>query len=394
MGRRVVVVMIEPPLPFGSAAGRWYYVLLKGLVARGHEVTAFAANCREGDSAEAARWYSPTQLDLRCFPAVAKAGIHNKLQTLRRPYSYVFSDALRTELDAALRRRFDVLHCEQHWAGWLAMSHRPRTLLNVHYLYDIDLGPTPVTQLRDALRVRRERQLLRCFPALGAVTNRLAAHLAQIAPRSDVHTLPLVLDTSFYPFTERQRTTEVPPTVGLIGSFTWGPSYDAGRRLIDRLWPSIAARVPRARLLIAGRSAAQLIAGRPCPHGVTVVEDMPDAIPCFMDIDVMLYAPARGSGAKVKVFEAFALGTPVVTTPDGVEGLDAIDGVHAGIGSDDADLVERTVALLNNPAAAERQRVAARQLIERHCDLARAIDRVEAAHDALCRRGIPSVASR
>ena len=35
-------MMIEaPPLPFGNAAARWYYVLLKGLVARGHKDTAF-----------------------------------------------------------------------------------------------------------------------------------------------------------------------------------------------------------------------------------------------------------------------------------------------------------------------------------------------------------------
>ena len=46
---RVVVVMIEPPLPFGSAAARWYYVLLRGLVERGHRVTAFAVCSNAAD---------------------------------------------------------------------------------------------------------------------------------------------------------------------------------------------------------------------------------------------------------------------------------------------------------------------------------------------------------
>ena len=40
---RVIVVMIEPPLPFGNAVARWFYVLLRELVARGHRTTAFAA---------------------------------------------------------------------------------------------------------------------------------------------------------------------------------------------------------------------------------------------------------------------------------------------------------------------------------------------------------------
>jgi len=35
--------MVEAPVPFGNAAARWYYVLLRELVARGHRVTAFAA---------------------------------------------------------------------------------------------------------------------------------------------------------------------------------------------------------------------------------------------------------------------------------------------------------------------------------------------------------------
>ena len=46
---RVVVVMVEPPLPFGTAAARWYYVLLRGLVERGHRVTAFAVCSNAAD---------------------------------------------------------------------------------------------------------------------------------------------------------------------------------------------------------------------------------------------------------------------------------------------------------------------------------------------------------
>src|SRR5437667_137359 len=38
---RIVLVLSEPPLPFGHAVGRWFYVLLRGLVNRGHQVRAF-----------------------------------------------------------------------------------------------------------------------------------------------------------------------------------------------------------------------------------------------------------------------------------------------------------------------------------------------------------------
>ena len=38
--RRIVLVLTAPPIPFGTASARWYNVLLKGLVERGHRVTA------------------------------------------------------------------------------------------------------------------------------------------------------------------------------------------------------------------------------------------------------------------------------------------------------------------------------------------------------------------
>ena len=59
---------------------------------------------------------------------------------------------------------------------------------------------------------------------------------------------------------------------------------------------------------------------------------------------------------KVKIQEAMAFGVPVVTTGEGVEGLSAVDGVHAGICEDDAGLIERTVALLVSTERQDRQR--------------------------------------
>ena len=40
---RALLVMIEPPLPIGNVVARWFYVLLRELLARIHRMTAFAA---------------------------------------------------------------------------------------------------------------------------------------------------------------------------------------------------------------------------------------------------------------------------------------------------------------------------------------------------------------
>ena len=137
--------------------------------------------------------------------------------------------------------------------------------------------------------------------------------------------------------------------MSLIGSFTWEPTFSAAIRLITRLWPEIRRRVPEARLQVVGWGARRALAEFLNVDGVMIEEDVPDTAPYFESTDVLLYAPNSASGMKVKVLEAFAYGVAVVTNADGVEGIPARDGVHAGIAEDDEGLITRTVSLLTSP---------------------------------------------
>src|SRR4051812_5663309 len=137
---RIVLVTIEPPLPFGNAAARWFYVLLKGLVERGHRVTAFAACSKPEDIAAAHALFPAPAYDLRLYLFPTTSGWRSKCRTALRPFSYMFSADLRRDLDATLAEGFDILHLEQTWSGWLGVHHVGKALINVHYLAAIDLA--------------------------------------------------------------------------------------------------------------------------------------------------------------------------------------------------------------------------------------------------------------
>ena len=380
---RVVIVMVEPPCPFGNAAARGYYVLLKGLVARGHRVTAFATSSVPDHALDALRRFPPPDYDLRIYPVPPPSTRPiDRLRSVVRPHSYLFSPEMRRELDLELARGFDVLHLEQTWSGWVGLEHRARALLNVLYLFAIDRGDDPSRSLVERGRggnvLRAERSLIRRFPHVATLSDRLTDRVREIHPRADVSTIPLGIDPSLYPFDP--SPADRPPTVALIGSFGWQPTLEAGRRLLTRLWPEIRRRVPEARLSMVGRRARVELGPLADAPGVEVFEDVPDTAPYFRGGDVLLYPTPRGSGMKVKVMEACAYGTPVVTTPDGVEGLPATDGVEAGIAEDDAGLVDRTVELLGDPGLRVRRRVAARELLEQHCGPGATVDRFEAVY--------------
>ncbi|MBV9122441.1 MAG: glycosyltransferase family 4 protein [Planctomycetes bacterium] len=384
--RRILLVMIEPPLPFGNAAARWFYVLLKGLAARGHSVTAFASCSRAEDLEPARALFSPPEYDLRCYPCRERRNLVSKWQTLRQPYSYLLPEALCRDLAAELARGFDVLHLEQLWSGWAGLKYPAKAVLNIHYLFSVDLAEAEKRSVADWLRFQRtvwaERQLIRKYPHICTLTPPLTEAVHKINPSAQVYTVPLALDLALYPFGERADKMR-DPVVSLIGSFHWQPSYAAGVRLLTRLWPEILRRVPGARLHMVGRGARRVFGRYESLPGVAIFEDVPDARPYFAGSDVLLYAPPRGSGMKVKVLEAFALGTPVVTTATGAEGIPALDGVHASIGEEDEELVGRTVALLNNPEARRRQGQAARRLLETRLNDRNSLDQLEAIYERL-----------
>ena len=377
---RVVLVMVEPPLPFGNAAGRWYYVLLKGLVERGHRVTAYAA-CTHRHDAEAAHALFPAPgYDLRTFPVGTGGGLRSKFRTIRRPYSYLFNADFRRDLQATLTTGFDVLHLEHVWSGWLGLDHQAKSVLQVHYLARIDLpGTRAMDPIRLAMTLRTEAKLIRSYPNIITLTPRLSAEVATINPSARVDTVPLGIDSALYPFDNAPPPFRR-PTVGLIGSFNWQPSLVAAERLLTRLWPPIARQVPGARLQVVGRKAKAALSKYADVPGLEIFEDVPDPFPYFRSTDVLLYAPTRGSGMKVKVLEAFAIGTPVVTNGEGIEGLPAEDGIHAGIADDDAGLIARTVALLRDADRRQAHRVEARALVEAHCGPGPTVDAVEAVH--------------
>jgi glycosyltransferase involved in cell wall biosynthesis len=377
---RILLVMFAPPLPFGNPDARWYYVLIKGLVERGHQVTVFAACSRAEELEKAQALFPASEYDLRCYPFLERHGLLAKIETIRRPYSYVFSPELRRDLAAELAKPYDILHLEQLWSGWLGLQHKKRAVVNVHYLFSIDRSFESSNSLENRLRrlmtYGAEQKLLKAFPRIITLSDRLTKSISQINPNASLYTIPLGIDLSLYPFADHKQINEQ-PIVGLIGGFNWAPSYSAATRLLTRLWPEIKRRVPNARLQIVGRCAKDALATFADLPDLEIHQDVPDILPYFANIDVLLYAPITASGMKVKILEAFALGTPVVTTPEGVEGIPAQDGFHAGISVDDPGLIERTVELLKEPSIQQVRRVNARQLLERYCSPQVTIEQIE-----------------
>jgi len=286
---------------------------------------------------------------------------------------------LRALLGRQLAHGYDVLHLEQMSTGWFGLG-LPCALLNVHYFDVIDRAGRPGMSVgeRKALwqAQRATNYLLRSVANVRLLTPRLKEVAQAINPNGRYWVVPFALDTSLYsmpPMVEE-------PVVGLIGSMHWEPSRSAAERLLQRIWPLVKQRVPRARLLIAGWNAAKYLHKYAAQEGVTLANDLVHPKEFFARAAVMVYAPSQGSGMKVKVMEAMAYGVPVVTTWEGVEGIEYRNGRQCWVGETDEELADRVCRLLDSRAERQQMRDAARSLMEEHYSPRPVVDQMIAVY--------------
>jgi glycosyltransferase involved in cell wall biosynthesis len=367
---RVLVVMNDPPLPEGGAASKCGVALLRGLIARGVDVHALTpwGPLREAPKpppdlrAEVLRVPPPslsrTRADWFISPGAA----------VRRG---LFADRLR-ELAAGA----DVVHFfDTSTAAAARLVDRP-AVVQVHYATRRDRRIAPPWRYEGRVAVellRLERAACRRADWLLANSTEVARSLAARAHHARVTVAPLALDPELY----RPLATLDAPVAGLIGTAVWPPTARAVRRLLTRVWPLVRRARPDARLLLAGRGMERATFEQlPEDPSVQWCGRVDSAADFLRGIGVLLYPLTSGSGMKVKVLEALALGVPVVTTRDGAEGLGARDGVN--VEGDDAALADATVRLLDDDAARRRAGVAAhRTFCEHHAPVPAALPVVE-----------------
>ncbi len=107
---------------------------------------------------------------------------------------------------------------------------------------------------------------------------------------------------------------------------------------------------------------------RPAGDGVAVLGAVDDVVPCLHHARALVVPLRAGSGTRLKILEAMAAGTPVISTPLGAAGIDAVDGAHLLLAETSAGLAEATVRVLTDDALARRLSEAARARVEEHYD--------------------------
>ena len=225
----------------------------------------------------------------------------------------------------------------------------------------------PLRRLRRELTWAKERahirRMVRHFDACTVVSQEEAKHLRAIAPRLPrLVVVPNGVDLNHY---KPMVVLPQPDTLVFNGSLTYAPNYDAVKYFLQEIYPQIVAHRPGVRLAITGRTEGVDLSRLHRDEDVTLTGHVRDVRPIVAGSWVCV-APLRiGGGTRLKILEAMALGTPVVATRKGAEGLRVEHAKDILLAEDAGSFASEVIALLEDTALRHRLAVSGRQTVER-----------------------------
>ncbi len=155
------------------------------------------------------------------------------------------------------------------------------------------------------------------------------------------------------------------------GALTYQANYDAVQYFLTEIYPLIRRTQPDITLSITGSTKGVNLEGLALSDGVKLTGYLDDVRPVVASSNVCVVPIQEGGGTRLKILEAMALGTPVVSTTKGAEGIEARHGEHLLLADDAASFAECTLSLLRDADLRQRLAINARRLVEERYDWAR-----------------------
>lgn len=204
------------------------------------------------------------------------------------------------------------------------------------------------------------------FDAITVVSEREKALATQIViPPKRLVVLPNAIDFASY---QGVITSPEPNTLIYTGALTYDANLDAMRYFVREILPLVRAVVPEARLMITGRADQVAINELSVDNAVLFTGYVEDVRPCIAASQVCIVPLRLGGGTRLKILEAMALGTPVVATSKGIEGLGLTVGQDVLVGDTPQEFAAHVITLLRKPELGMQLAENARIQVQAHYD--------------------------
>ena len=348
------------------------YHILKEL-AKTHAVTLFtfyAAHANDVHSELESVFDKVVYLPMRIATNRRLAELANFAGNLFSPWPYTVSKYCRPEVVAAVRRllaeqKYDVIVSDFVIAAgaipWevacpkLLFTHNVEALI-WHRHFEVSRNPLwkLVSSREYQKMIRFERSFLEKSQHVLTVSEADRDFFSRFIDRSKMTVISTGVDTEYF---QPDASKEQPSSLVFTGSMDWMPNEDGIVYFLRSILPLIRREIPQVRFNIVGRQPSdKLRATVDSEPGVQVTGRVDDIRPYVREGSVYVVPLRIGSGTRLKIFEAMAMGKAIVSTSLGAEGLPVSEGRDILIADTPEEFSRKVCLLLRDPQ--ERSRLA------------------------------------
>lgn len=377
---RILYLGLVPPIPTTNGHRVRFRSLLSALAGEGHEVTLLCF-ADPDELASPAPELNELCTYVQMIAAPAKQSttgecwgrLLNLLSSMpygaQRFCSKLMREMVRRTLDG---HQFDTVICDDIYM----LSNLPPDidipiLLNKddityevmgHYL---DYERNLLKQLYGRMEQRKVRrfEIDACTKstAVLACSERDAQMIRDTCPKAKIPVVPNVVDVeSYQPVFEDDGRTLL-----FVGAMDWFPNRDAVDYFIAEILPAVRALASGAHFVVAGRNPSRAVLRRYSKLvDVEFTGSVADMRPIIAQAAVCVVPLRMGSGTRMKILEAAAMGKAIVSTTVGAEGLDFVHGTEILLADAPQAFSAAVAALLSDPARRRLLGRAARRRVE------------------------------
>lgn len=389
---KILFISEQLPYPLDTGGNIRTFHVLKALSSQ-HRVTLLAAS----ETPIAQPEIEPIRrlgVEVRVARVARRSALHHArslMLALSGRLPFLMARHFRTEMCQAIRAAFkgtseghaprahadsyDVVHFS-HLDAAIYMPDVPKGVLRV-----LDEHNVVTNQVRTTLKhetrhwrrfiLRRDLPQLRRFETATcnamdmtiACSTTDAKALRAMGANCSLKVMPNGVDLGYFqPRSARPRSSELV----FVGTMDYDPCEKAVYYFCSKILPLIRREIGFVRFVVVGRNPSRrLRAMAEDDLDVVLTGRVPDVRPFVQRADVFVVPLLSGSGTRLKILEAMAMGVPIVTTSIGVEGIRAVNGEHLLIVDSPATFARGVVQIMRDPALARKLATNARTVVER-----------------------------
>lgn len=371
------------------AGGRYVYELLRRLSGK-HEI--HLATRLQEDEFSGLDALRPFCRDIHPYPYPGKEqrGVFDKFALVVNYLGFSrFADRLIRS------GKYDLVQVEWVETALLIGRHGTPLVLDAH---DVISKPAERMALRKSglagvparlrlLLIRTvETWIMRRFDTVITLSDFDRNYLRTRMPEHDVRTvsIPAGLDMTGRSFERDDRT------ILFFASYRYRPvNVTAALWFYRQVLPLIRRELPEARFIIAGYGPPECLTQLAVMDSKVQVTGFVDDPEEYYKRATVFVAPILvGGGIIVKVLDALAAGTPVVTTGFGNEGIGGVPGRDLLVADEACRFADSVIAIMKDPELAGRLSTNGRTFVFENYSLDATMEKIEAVYERLVSRAV------